>query len=166
VVGVIATQATFQGKLFASLIAEYGSHVRVLTRVGHGLVQAVELGALDTAETDALLCGCVNPLINAGADQLVLGCTHYPFLRPALERLIGPGIGVIDPASAVAVQTGRVLAQCNLANDRDHIGRFRFFTSGNRGGFTGSLERLLPFVAPALQVQPVCWQDGRLRAAV
>jgi glutamate racemase len=163
-IGVIATQATFQGKLFASLIAEYGNRVRVLTQVGRGLVQAVEMGALETPETDALLCNCVAPLIDAGADQLVLGCTHYPFLRPALERLIGPGIGVIDPASAVALQTGRVLARCEMANDLRHLGRHRACTSGDTGGFAAGIERLLPYFAPGLQVQPVCWRNGRLRA--
>jgi len=89
VVGVIATQATFQGELFASLLERYAGDVGVLIQACQGLVEAVEAGALDTPETEALLRHYLTPLIEAGADQLVLGCTHYPFLRPLIERVVG-----------------------------------------------------------------------------
>ena len=114
VVGVIATQATFQGELFASLVARYAAGVRVLTQVCPGLVEAVEAGRLDTPETEARLRQALTPLIEGGVDQLVLGCTHYPFLRPAIERVVGTNVAVIDPAPAIARQTGRVLARRGL----------------------------------------------------
>ena len=75
-VGVMATPATFRGELFSSLLQRYGEHVQVLTQVSPGLVEAVERGELDTPETEALLRRSLAPLLNAGIDQLALGCTH------------------------------------------------------------------------------------------
>ena len=174
VVGVLATQATFQGELFASLVERYAGGVQVVTQVGRGLVGAVEAGRLDTAETEALLRQCLRPLMEAGADQLVLGCTHYPFLRPVIERVVGPNVAVIDPAPAVARQTGRVLARWGLEarpstgagvrqGDR---GRHVFYTSGDRAAFAAMVKRLLPSIGEGVDVRAARWRDGRLVAQV
>lgn len=162
IVGVIATQATFQGQLFASLLAAYGSRVQILTRVGHGWVETVEAGALDSTETEALVRDCAKPLICAGADHLVLGCTHYPFLQPVIQRLLGPGVAIIDPAPAVALQSSRVLAQHGLTNGRDRSGQHRFCTSGERSRFGTSLRHLLPALDQDISITAVSWQAGRL----
>jgi len=170
VVGVIATQTTFQGKLFASLVERYADDVRVLTQVCPGLVEAVEAGALDTPETEALLRECLTPLIEAGVDQLVLGCTHYPFLRPAIERVVAASITVIDPAPAVARQTARVLAQRGLRADpstgsghrRGRVGRHLFYTSGDVAAFIRMIGRLLPSVGEDTEVRAVRWRGGHL----
>jgi glutamate racemase len=162
VVGVIATQVTFQGKLFASLMQRYAHDVQVVTEVGSGLVEAVEAGTLDTPETEALLQECLTPLIQAGADQLVLGCTHYSFLQPAIERVMGAGVAVIDPAPAVARQTARVLAQRGLEADQGHKGRHVFYTSGDAMAFTGMIACLLP--GENVEVRKVRWREGRLEA--
>jgi glutamate racemase len=177
VVGVIATPATFQGELFASLVERYAGDVRVITRVCPGLVEAVEAGALDTPATEALLRESLTPLVEAGVDQLVLGCTHYPFLRPAIERVVGAGVTVIDPAPAVARQTRRVLARRGTeaspstalrrssgqgsGHRRGRVGRRVFYTSGDVPAFTAMIERLLPHVAGGVEVQAVRWQAGR-----
>lgn len=110
-VGVIATAATFQGELFASLVDRYASDVVVHTQVCAQLVPLVETGELDSPRARAAVAGYLAPLKAAGIDELVLGCTHYPFLRPLIEEAIGPAVEVIDPAGAVARQAGRVLAQ-------------------------------------------------------
>ena len=143
VVGVLATEATFQGELFASLVDQYASNVQVLTQACPGLVEAVEAGALDTIETEELLKRYLTPLVEAGVDQLVLGCTHYPFLRPAIERVVGARIKVLDPAPAIARQAARVLAQRSLESRRDKEGRHVFYTSGDARTFTQTIERLL-----------------------
>lgn len=158
VVGVIATPATFQGELFASLVERYAGDVRVLTRVCPGLVEAVEAGALDTPATEALLRESLTPLVEAGVDQLVLGCTHYPFLRPAIERVVGASVTVIDPAPAVARQTGRVLARRGTEASRARVGRRVFYTSGDVAVLTTMIERLLPHVGGDVDVQGVRWQ--------
>jgi glutamate racemase len=164
VVGVIATQATFQGELFASLMERYAGNVQVLTQACPGLVDAVEAGALDTPETEALLRRYLAPLVEAGADQLVLGCTHYPFLRPLIERIVGERMAVIDPAPAVARQTARVLAQQGLEANPGRARRHVFYTSGDTAPFAASLRRLVPFVGVEAEVHPVRWQGERLEA--
>jgi len=163
-VGVIATPATFQGELFASLINRYAGGVRVLTQACPGLVEAVEAGALDTPVTEALLRQYLTPLIEAGIDQLVLGCTHYHFLRPLIERIAGNGVMVIDPAPAVARQTARVLAQQGRAAGPRAYGRHVFYTSGDRATFAAQLEQLLPVSGNPWDVRVVRWREGRLES--
>jgi glutamate racemase len=164
VVGVLATQATFQGELFASLMERYSRNVRVATQVGVGLVEAVEAGAWDLCDTESLLRECLGPLVAAGADQLVLGCTHYPFLRPAIERIVGSKLAVIDPAPAVARQTARMLARLDLETDHQRVGDHTFCTSGDGAHFSAMTEQMLS--PSALQgrwtVRAVRWRDGRL----
>ena len=162
VVGVIATQATFQGELFASLVERYAGDVRVLTQVCPGFVEAVEAGALDTPETESLVREYLSPLIKAGVDQLVLGCTHYPFLRPVIERVVGAELAVIDPAPAVARQTARLLAQLRLEADRGSAGHHTFYTSGDVTKFGTMIGRLLPSAGKDVAVQAVRWREGRL----
>lgn len=156
VVGVIATPATFQGELFASLLERFANNVIVLTRVCPGWVEAVEAGMLNTPETEALVRSCLEPLLEAGIDELVLGCTHYPFLRPVIERVVGPGVEVIDPAPAVARQTGRVLAARGVGPSRGPARR-RFATTGDPERFRAMLSRLIGVDA---QVEPLRWTPG------
>ena len=163
IVGVIATQTTFQGKLFAGLIAQYGNSVKVLTSIGHGLVETVEAGNLDTPETENLLKNCISPLISAGADQLVLGCTHYPFLIPAIRRLIGPGVSIIDPAPAVASQVARIMKQRDLMNIHDLEVCNTFFTTGKANNFSVCIQRLVNRDQGMVKTGKVCWRCGRLK---
>lgn len=164
VVAVIATQATFQGELFASLLERYAQDVEVLTQVCPGLVEAVEAGALEAPETEALLRRCLTPLMQAQVDQLVLGCTHYPFLQPMIEDVIGEGVSVIDPAPAVARQTSRVLARRREGASRDRAGRHVFLTSGEVAAFEGMIDRLLGPSRGRHEVRGVRWRGGRLEA--
>ena len=109
VVGVLATGATLGGDRFAGLAERFADGIELLTQACPGLVEQVEAGALDGPVTEALLRQYVAPLLARGADTLVLGCTHYPFLRPALSRLVGPEVALIDTGAAVARQVVRVL---------------------------------------------------------
>ena len=148
-VGVIATPATFQGELFASLLERFATDVRVLPQVCPGLVEAVEAGELDTPATERLVRTCLEPLLAAGIDELVLGCTHYPFLRPLIERVVGPGVEIIDPAPAVARQTGRVAARVRAEASEDGVGRHTFCTTGDPAAFSATLARLIGVHTPA-----------------
>jgi glutamate racemase len=109
VVGVLATGATLGGERFAGLAERFSSGVQLLDQACPGLVEQVEAGDLSGPETRQLLRHYVQPLLARGADTLVLGCTHYPFLRPVLEDLVGPEVVVIDTGAAVARQVLRVL---------------------------------------------------------
>jgi glutamate racemase len=137
VVGVLATPATFQGKLFADLVARHGNGVDVRTQPCPGLAASVEESPPDDPGTRALLEGYVRPLTEAGADILVLGCTHYAFLVDAIAALAGDEVTVIDPAPAVARQAARV------AGGEEGGGITRYLTTGDPGRFAAQIRRLL-----------------------
>jgi glutamate racemase len=113
-VGVLATVGTLASARFAALLDNFGHGVEVVTRPGVGLVEAVERGELDTPQTRALLEEHLAPLLAAGADAIVLGCTHYVFLRPMIERIVGPSVKVIDTGAAVVRQLERRLRETSL----------------------------------------------------
>jgi len=161
-IGVIATQATFQGELFARLVERFAQDAQVHTQVCPGLVERVEAGLADDPGTEALLREYLTPMLEAGIDSLVLGCTHYPFLRAAIERVIGPEVTVIDPAPAVARQTGRVLARLGEQHE-EGTGHVTYFTSGDAVVFQATVRRLAAIPGP---VAPVQWlgETARLRA--
>lgn len=143
VVGVIATQATFQGELFASLIQRFASHVTVLEGVGPGLVEQVEAGKLDDPQTEAILRHCLEPMLEKGIDALALGCTHYPFLIPTIKKIVGPQVKIIEPSPAVARQTKQVLEREGLLNHAQRRGHYTFHTTSNPETFAALQKRLI-----------------------
>ncbi len=163
-VGVIATQATFQGQLFSSLLERYAGDAQVLPHVCPGLVEAVETGARETPETEALVRACLSPLLEAGIDQLVLGCTHYPFLRTTIERVVGGRASLIDPAPAVARQTALVLTQIRGGPAPSRAGRHQFYTTGDAAVFTKMVRQLIPGLRQSVESRNAYWIGGQLRA--
>ena len=111
VIGVLATAGTLKGSKYLNTRGQYEDNVKIVEHVGQGFVELVEGGILDGPEAEATVRASLQPLLDAGADRIVLGCTHYPFLQPVIERLAGPGVQVIDPAPAVARQTLHVLQE-------------------------------------------------------
>ncbi|PHJ38363.1 hypothetical protein P378_11060 [Desulforamulus profundi] len=95
-------------------------------------MELIEYGKLEEPETEEVLKGFLRPMLEQGADTIVLGCTHYPFLRPMIEQLAGPGISVIDTGAAAAKQVSRVLDENDLAVKEGPPGTEQFFTSGNQ----------------------------------
>lgn len=140
VVGVLATRQTVGSASVSKLVATYGQHARILLQACPGLVEQVEKGALSTPETQALLTRYISPLLDEGADTLVLGCTHYPFLTPLIQEIAGQKVQVIDPAPAVAQQLQRRLLADELLAPPDRQcehpsakgkGHTAFWTSGS-----------------------------------
>jgi glutamate racemase len=111
VVGVLATTGTLQSAKFAALLDRFANDVRVVTQPCPGLVECIEAGDLDSPSLRQLLQGYVTPLLAAGCDTLILGCTHYPFLKPLLAQLVPPDIAIIDTGAAVARQLQRLLGE-------------------------------------------------------
>jgi len=124
IVGVLATQATCQSEVFASIIDRFAKGVTVLPQACPELVTQVEAGAFDTPTTSQLLQSYLTPLLEAGIDSLVLGCTHFSFLTPAITRIVGPQVRIIDPAPAVARQVSRVLQHPRAAQPGASITAF------------------------------------------
>ncbi len=111
VIGVLATAGTLKGSKYLHTRGRFEDNVRIAEHVGQGFVELVEAGILDGPEAEATVRASLQPLLDEGADVVVLGCTHYPFLRPVIERIAGPGVQVIDPAPAVARQAQRLLEE-------------------------------------------------------
>lgn len=109
VVGVLATAGTFKGRLYLNTLARFASDVKVIQQVGTGLVEAVEKGDFDSPALIKLLHSYIDPMIEAGADHIVLGCTHYPFLADTIRSIAGPAVTIVNPAPAVARRALHVL---------------------------------------------------------
>lgn len=151
VIGILATRATLSAPGFSALVERHAGRARVVTSPGDGLVEAVEAGRRDAPETAALIQACVDPLLAAGVDQIVLGCTHYPFLRPWLAAAAGPSVTLIDPAPAVARQTRRVWDAVVASHDPALDGaatigsrQHRMMTSGESAAFRDAFHELVP----------------------
>jgi glutamate racemase len=132
VVGVLATSVTLSSANLLRLVGQYRPPGGVAMQACPGLVEQVEKGDLDGPDARALVERYVRPLLEAGADTIVLGCTHYAFLAPVIEAVAGPSVAVIDPAPAVARELRRRLATANLLAPDEHPASVRFISSGSR----------------------------------
>lgn len=130
-IGVLATDMTLQGRQFNETSRKFAEGLDVHVQVGHGLVEIIESGRIDTPETEALLRRYLEPMIAKQVDQLVLGCTHYPFLIPVIRRIVPERMNVIDPSSAVARQVKNVLGQHDLLVTEKRPPHYFFYTSGD-----------------------------------
>lgn len=163
VVGVLATPATFQGTLYASVIERFAQGVTILQHTCPGLVSQIENGSLDAPETRHILQEALGPMLTQGIDTVVLGCTHYPFVIPLIQEIAGSGVRVIDPAPAVARQVQHLLGDTDLNTrnaTQDPVETtaipVRFLTSGDRT----ALRRLLPrLLGEEGQVERFIWAD-------
>lgn len=156
-IGVITTKATYQGELFASVVDRFAKDIRVETQVCPEFVRLVEAGQFDGPDVQAVAEGYLRPLLGAGIDKLVLGCTHFPFLIPVLQAIVGPDVEIIDPGPAVARQTARVIE--GARNAVDHVGHVSYFTSGDAGRFLQLAQMLMDEPVEAAQVATIGWID-------
>jgi len=131
VVGVLATEGTLGSEKFQRLISIHGQQRQVIVQPCPGWVEQVESGAFDSAETRELVDSTIAPLRRRGADTLVLGCTHYPFLRPLIEELAGPAVQIVDTGPAIARELQRRLEALGLSMDSAIAGSERLWASGD-----------------------------------
>ncbi len=158
-VGVLATVGTVNGDLFRNTSARHAAGITVHVQVGEGLVERIEAGQADTPETESLLRTYLQPMLDAGVDQIALGCTHYPFLLPAIRRIVPAGVAVIDPAAAVARQVEQVLTLEGIAVGEVCVANHRFFTSGQPEVLATMVRAL---TGRETRVERVKWEDGEL----
>lgn len=142
VIGVLATTKTVHSAKYQQLKAHAPAGVRILDTACPGLMECVEKGSFFSEETIALARQYVAPLVAQGADRLVLGCTHYPFLADAIRRAAGPGVELIDPSPAVARQLRRLLAARDALSD-DTRPTARYFVTGANAERQQVLRRLM-----------------------
>ena len=128
-IAVLATAHSLASDMFLSTAARYAEDVEVVKVVGEGFVEIVERDMEHTQEAQALVRQAVEPLLQCGVDKLVLGCTHYPFLRPLIESIVaGHGIEVIDSGAAVARRVGSLLSRYDIAAEEDNVPTMRYLT--------------------------------------
>lgn len=159
VVGVLATPATFQGALYASVVERFASNVILIQNTCPGLVQQIERGETEGKETRAILESALLPMLDQGIDTIVLGCTHYPFVIPLIKEITGSSVRVIDPAPAVARQVARLLGSSGKVQSNSRIGTMNFYTSGMTDRFQKLLKKLLNVTGV---IQKVNWDKNAL----
>ena len=158
-VGVLATPATFQGVLYASVVERFAAGVELFQHTCPGLVGQIEKGDLESNATRAILEDALLPMLEKNIDTVVLGCTHYPFVIPLIEQIVGENVRVIDPASSVAKQVKRLLEAQGMKNQsQGRISSVRFFTSGD----PFEMKSILPILlGESGEVESVTWKNDR-----
>ena len=162
VVGVLATPATFQGDLYASTVERFARGVKILQDTCPGLVKQIEAGKIDHPSTREILEKALKPMLRDGVDEVVMGCTHYPFVIPLIQDIIGGQAKVIDPAPAVARQAGRILEEYDLLAPVGGPGELVFLTTGDPGKMEGMLKSLLNLNK---KVKRLYWEGGSILEA-
>ncbi|HSS62720.1 MAG TPA: glutamate racemase [Candidatus Limnocylindrales bacterium] len=142
VVGAIVPAAVGESDRLASLLDRFGGDVKVIIQPVPGLVEHIEQADVDGPEVRRMVEGYIQPMLDAGADAIVLGSTHYVFLKPLLAEIAGPGVALIETGAAVARQLARVLDERHLRAGGDS-GTERFWTSGDPGTSRRVISALL-----------------------
>lgn len=141
VVGVMATERSLAGRKFLSTLERYGQGVEVLKVVGEGFVEAVEADAEQEPRTEELVRRAVEPMIERGADVIVLGCTHYPFLGDVIRRVVGDReVAVIDSGEAVEKRVESLLDKFDLRCAEDNSPKLEFLSYADEE-YRSRLER-------------------------
>jgi glutamate racemase len=144
-IGILATKGTLNSELFNRQVESF-SDIKIIEQVGHGLVELIESGAIDSIEMTKLLQSYLQPMIIANIDYLVLGCSHYPYLIPAIKKIIPPHIKIIDSGEAVAKQTKTILEKNKIENQSSEKSKAVFYTNGD----VQVLQKILGFEASVL----------------
>lgn len=149
VAGVLATQSTLRSARFQALLERHGAGCRFICQPGHGLVQAIERGDTGSPALRALLADYLHRMLDEGADTVVLGCTHYPFLIATIRDIVGDRLSIVDTSDAIARQLVRVLDQHDLrAPDDTRAAPPRFCSTGEGRQLQALASTLLALDAP------------------
>ena len=139
-IGILATKGTLASELFLNTSKQYRGDVEIIETIGTGLVPIIESGNIKQAEL--LLQKYLIPMIEQGVDNIVLGCTHYPFLKPIIEKIIPDSISIIDSGEAVAKQTQIILKKTDLLNDTENKMNHVFYTNADETILKQFLEKI------------------------
>ncbi|MDQ5971571.1 MAG: glutamate racemase [Patescibacteria group bacterium] len=142
-IGVLATKLTIEGEKIKESINKFANGTEVHTCIGQGLVELVEDGKSDTDEAEELLKKYLEPLLVENIDQLVLGCTHYPFLIKRIQKILGDKVNIIDPAPAVVNRVKFLLEEKGVVLN-DGVGNMKLFTTGDENKMQKFTQELFP----------------------
>jgi glutamate racemase len=141
-VGILATEGTITSDLFYETSQKFAKGVEVVEQIGEGIVELIESGKMNSPEMDVLLRKHLYPMLEKKIDNLVLGCTHYPFLIPQISEIIGYTVTIIDSGEAVARQTKNILELENLINNSVSNSEQSFYTNNNPDVFQSILNTI------------------------
>ena len=141
-VGILATEGTITSDLFYETSKKFAKGVEVVEQIGEGIVELIESGKMNSPEMDVLLRKHLYPMLEKKIDNLVLGCTHYPFLIPQISEIIGYNVTIIDSGEAVARQTKNILELENLINNSVSNSEQSFYTNNNPDVFQSILNTI------------------------
>ena len=141
-IGVLATTGTVKSEAYVRAIHRLDASPAVVQQACPKFVPLVEAGLADSEEAEAAACDYVAPILRAGCRTIILGCTHYPFLRRAIESAAGPGVAIVDPAEETARALAKVLHERGIAADAPD-GPHTFYASGETRGFAELGSRFL-----------------------
>ena len=130
-IAVLATEGTFNGRLYKETSQRFTKDVNLNIKVGENLVDIVENNLINEKSTEIHLRNLIQPLIELNIDHLVLGCTHYPFLIPVLKNILPANVNILDPSPAIAKQAKRILMKENIVNDASNKPNYKFYTTGD-----------------------------------
>jgi glutamate racemase len=146
---ILATEGTFDGELYSRVVEEFGRGTVIVAVPGTGLAEMVEAGDAGSVRSRSALASALDGEMRAGADTIVLGCTHYHFLAPGIRDLY-PGVTIVDTSEAVAKRAKHVLDERDLAAPQGREGHLDLICSGDRGAFEHAVRRC-GFARPALE---------------
>ena len=129
IIGVLATKGTLTSELFNKSVELY-HETKIIEQVGHGLVELIENGELNSSKMTTLLHSYIDPMIKENIDYLVLGCSHYPYLIPQLRKILPESVKIIDSGEAVARQTQNILKE-KVGLHSEGQGKCTFHSTGN-----------------------------------
>ena len=164
IVGVLATTQTLAGQKFAKLVSTHAGDVEVLTQACPGLVEQVERGAFTAASTRSLVEQYLRPMLDRGADTIVLGCTHYPFVSDVIRDVAGPSVSLIDSAGPVARELRRRLQVNGLLTTEPRTGTETFWTTGSPEQVAAVIEQLWARKVDVRAIPPVASEARRASA--
>lgn len=130
-VGILATVGTFNGNHFQNTSNRFAKDVNLHTQIGFGLVEYVEKGDFNNNQLKEILASYINPMLDKNVDNIVLGCTHYPFLIDLIKKIAGNHINIVNPAPAVAKRLQFLLYENNLNKLSKTNPIYEFYTNGD-----------------------------------
>ena len=131
-IGILATKGTLNSELFEKTSSSLKNNPEIIEQIGEGLVDLIEKGEILSKEMNSLLKKYLEPMIKANVDHIVLGCTHYPYLKDQIQNLVGPFVKIIDSGHAVAIQTKNILNRNNLINKSNRFPVSEFYINKSK----------------------------------
>lgn len=159
-VGILATDGTFASERYARLMVQYAQGVTVWQDPCLGLVPEIEAGRFHSPTVHQILRQALNPMLAAGVDTVVLGCTHYPFVLSQVQEIVGTAVSIIDPAPAVARQTTQILQLHRLFASSQQPGGVRFVTTGEAEPYARQILHLLGW--EDVSIETAVWHKNKL----